>query len=429
MRSETPKHLHPLLGKRLVDWVIDAARALGPEPLVVVTSPETQDAIAGDGITVAVQPEARGTGDAIAAARGALDGFEGDVLVLSGDSPLLTPELLEGLIAKHRESRAAATVLTFEPVRPLPYGRILRDDEGNVRAIVEEGDATEQERAIRELNSSTYVFDARELWGALDALKPDNVQGELYLTDTVRALAEAGNPIATYKSDDPEAPVGINTRVELAGTAAVLRDRINERHMLAGTTIVDPLSTWIDPQVELEPDSVVHPFTVLRGGTRVLRGAEVGPHVVAIDAEIGERALVGPFCYLRPGTVLEAGAKAGTFVELKNSRIGEGTKVPHLSYIGDAEIGAETNVGAGGITVNYPHEPGKPKGRTKIGRNVRTGVHNAFVAPIEIGDDAWIAVGSVVTDDVPPGSLAGFAPRQVTKEGYVYDKHGRPADD
>jgi len=429
MRSETPKHLHPLLGKRLVDWVIDAARALGPEPLVVVTSPETQDAIAGDGITVAVQPEARGTGDAIAAARGALDGFEGDVLVLSGDSPLLTPELLEGLIAKHRESRAAATVLTFEPVRPLPYGRIVRDSEGNVRAIVEEGDATEQERAIRELNSSTYVFDAGELWGALDALKPDNVQGELYLTDTVRALAEAGKPVATYKSDDPEAPVGINTRVELAGTAAVLRDRINERHMLAGTTIVDPLSTWIDPQVELEPDSVVHPFTVLRGGTRVLRGAEVGPHVVAIDAEIGERALVGPFCYLRPGTVLEAGARAGTFVELKNSRIGEGTKVPHLSYIGDAEIGAETNVGAGGITVNYPHEPGKPKGRTKIGRNVRTGVHNAFVAPIEIGDDAWIAVGSVVTDDVPPGSLAGFAPRQVTKEGYVYDKHGRPADD
>jgi bifunctional UDP-N-acetylglucosamine pyrophosphorylase / glucosamine-1-phosphate N-acetyltransferase len=429
MRSETPKHLHPLLGKRLVDWVIDAARALGPEPLVVVTSPATQDAIAGDGITVAVQPEARGTGDAIAAARAALDGFEGDVLVLSGDSPLLTPELLEGLIAKHRESRAAATVLTFEPVRPLPYGRILRDDEGNVRAIVEEGDATEQERAIRELNSSTYVFDARELWGALDALKPDNVQGELYLTDTVRALAEADKPVATYKSDDPEAPVGINTRVELAATAAVLRDRINERHMLAGTTIVDPLSTWIDPQVKLEPDSVVHPFTVLRGGTRVLRGAEVGPHVVAIDAEIGERALVGPFCYLRPGTVLEAGAKAGTFVELKNSRIGEGTKVPHLSYIGDAEIGAETNVGAGGITVNYPHEPGKPKGRTKIGRNVRTGVHNAFVAPIEIGDDAWIAVGSVVTDDVPPGSLAGFAPRQVTKEGYVYDKHGRPADD
>ena len=429
MRSEKPKHLHQLLGKRLVDWVIDAVRPLDPGKLVVVTSPETTDALAQESAIVAVQQEPRGTGDAIAAARDALAGFEGDVLVLSGDAPLVTPELLQGLVDAHRKSAAAATVLTFEPGRPLPYGRIVRDADGNVRAIVEEGDATEEERAIRELNSSTYVFDAAELWGALDKLKPDNVQGELYLTDTVRMLVEAGKPVATYKSEDPEAPVGVNTRVELAAAAAVLRDRINEQHMLAGATIVDPQATWIDPQVELEPDVVVQPFTVLRGATRVLRGAEVGPHVVAIDAEIGEHALVGPFCYLRPGTVLEAGAKAGTFVEIKNSRIGEGTKVPHLSYIGDAEIGAETNVGAGGITVNYPHEPGKPKGRTKIGRNVRTGVQNAFVAPVEIGDDAWIAVGTVVTDDVPPGSLAGFAPRQVTKEGYVYDKHGRPADD
>jgi bifunctional UDP-N-acetylglucosamine pyrophosphorylase/glucosamine-1-phosphate N-acetyltransferase len=429
MRSETPKHLHQLLGKRLVDWVIDAVRPLDPGKLVVVTSPETTDALAQESAIVAVQQEPRGTGDAIAAAREALAGFEGDVLVLSGDAPLVTPELLQGLVDAHRKSAAAATVLTFEPGRPLPYGRIVRDADGNVRAIVEEGDATEEERAIRELNSSTYVFDAAELWGALDKLKPDNVQGELYLTDTVRMLVEAGKPVATYKSEDPEAPVGVNTRVELAAAAAVLRDRINEQHMLAGATIVDPQATWIDPQVELEPDVVVQPFTVLRGATRVLRGAEVGPHVVAIDAEIGEHALVGPFCYLRPGTVLEAGAKAGTFVEIKNSRIGEGTKVPHLSYIGDAEIGAASNIGAGGITANYPHEPGKPKGRTKIGRNVRTGVQNAFVAPLEIGDDAWIAVGSVITDDVPPGSLAGFAQRQVTKEGYVYDKHGRTADD
>jgi len=429
MRSETPKHLHQLLGKRLVDWVIDAVRPLDPGKLVVVTSPETTDALAQESAIVAVQQEPRGTGDAIAAAREALAGFEGDVLVLSGDAPLVTPELLQGLVDAHRKSAAAATVLTFEPGRPLPYGRIVRGADGNVRAIVEEGDATEEERAIRELNSSTYVFDAAELWGALDKLKPDNFQGELYLTDTVRMLVEAGKPVATYKSEDPEAPVGVNTRVELAAAAAVLRDRINEQHMLAGATIVDPQATWIDPQVELEPDVVVQPFTVLRGATRVLRGAEVGPHVVAIDAEIGEHALVGPFCYLRPGTVLEAGAKAGTFVEIKNSRIGEGTKVPHLSYIGDAEIGAASNIGAGGITANYPHEPGKPKGRTKIGRNVRTGVQNAFVAPLEIGDDAWIAVGSVITDDVPPGSLAGFAQRQVTKEGYVYDKHGRPADD
>ena len=313
-------------------------------------------------------------------------------------------------------------MLTFEPVRPLPYGRIVRDDEGNVRAIVEEGDATERERAIRELNSSTYVFDALELWGALDGLKPDNVQGELYLTDTVRALADAGKPVATYKSDDPEAPVGINTRVELAAAAAVLRDRINERHMLAGTTIVDPLSTWIDPQVELEPDTVVHPFTVLRGATRVLVGAEVGPHVVAVDAEIGPDATVGPFCYLRPGTKLGAGAKAGSFVEIKASEIGARTKVPHLSYIGDAEIGEDTNVAAGNITANFPHEPGRPKGRTKIGRNVRTGIHNGFEAPIEIGDDAWIAGGAYITEDVPPESLAGFPPKQITKEGYLRGK-------
>jgi bifunctional UDP-N-acetylglucosamine pyrophosphorylase/glucosamine-1-phosphate N-acetyltransferase len=429
MRSETPKHLHPLLGKRVVDWVVDAARALGADPIVVVTSPETQDELQGEGVTVAIQPEARGTGDAVAAARSALDGFDGDVLVLSGDSPLLTAELLAGLVRAQCESGPAATLLTFEARVPLPYGRILRDQSGDVRAIVEEGDASEEERVIRELNASTYVFEAASLWEALDGVDSDNAQGELYLTDTIRALVEAGKSVATYASEDADAPIGINTRVELAHAAAVLRDRINEGHMLGGTTIVDPQATWIDAGVELGRDAVVHPFTVLRGSTRVLAGAEIGPHVVAVDAEIGERALVGPFCYLRPGTVLGAGAKAGTFVEIKNSTVGEGTKVPHLSYIGDAEIGEGTNVGAGGITVNYPHEPGKPKGRTKIGRNVRTGVQNAFVAPLEIGDDAWIAVGSVVTDDVPPGSLAGFAPRQVTKEGYVYDRDERPADE
>jgi bifunctional UDP-N-acetylglucosamine pyrophosphorylase/glucosamine-1-phosphate N-acetyltransferase len=247
MRSQTPKHLHPLLGRRLVDWVIDAAHGVNPDPLVVVTSPETREAIGGDGITIAIQPEARGTGDAVAAARESLEGFGGDALVLSGDSPLLTSELLERLVDAHRESRAAVTILTFEPTRPLPYGRIVRGPDGHVTAIVEEGDASEDELAISELNSSTYVFDAAELWTALDGLTPENAQGELYLTDTVRALADAGKTVATYRSDDPEAPVGINTRVELAQAAAVLRDRINERHMLAGATIVDPSATWIEP--------------------------------------------------------------------------------------------------------------------------------------------------------------------------------------
>jgi bifunctional UDP-N-acetylglucosamine pyrophosphorylase/glucosamine-1-phosphate N-acetyltransferase len=429
MRSQTPKHLHPLLGRRMVDWVLDAARDVGAQPIVVVTSSETRDAVAAEDLVVVVQEEPRGTGDAVAAAKDALTGFAGDVLVLSGDSPLLTADVLGRLVDAHRGSGAAATVLSFEPERPLPYGRIVRGPDGRVAAIVEEGDASEEQRSIRELNSSTYVFAADALWRALGGLRPDNVQGELYLTDTVRELVDAGAAVETYKADDPRAPVGINTRVDLADAVAVLRDRINERHMLAGATIVDPATTWIEEAVELEPDAVVHPFTVLRGATRVGGGAQVGPHVVAIDAEIGEGALVGPFCYLRPGTVLRPGAKAGTFVELKNSTLGEGTKVSHLSYIGDAEIGDGTNVGAGAITVNFPHQPGRPKGRTKIGRNVRTGVQNAFVAPVEIGDDAWIAVGSVVTDDVPPGSLAGFAPRQVTKEGYVYDKYGEQPDD
>ncbi|MDQ2982666.1 MAG: bifunctional UDP-N-acetylglucosamine diphosphorylase/glucosamine-1-phosphate N-acetyltransferase GlmU [Actinomycetota bacterium] len=427
MRSETPKHLHPLLGRRMVDWVIEAARGLGPERLIIVTSPSAADVF--EGVEVAVQQEPRGTGDAVAAARAALAGFDGDVLVLSGDASLLTTELLQGLVEEQARAGGAATLLTFIPDASLPYGRIVRGDDGSVQAVVEATDASPEQLEIEELNASTYVFKASDLWEALERLEPDNAQGELYLTDTIRALVESGRAVAVYRSPDPVAAIGINTRVELAAAAAVLRDRINEAHMHAGVTIVDPATTWIEPDVALEADSVVHPFTVLRGETRVEAGAEVGPHVVAAGAQVGRDALVGPFCYLRPGTVLAAGAKAGTFVEIKNSHIGERTKVPHLSYIGDAEIGDETNVGAGGITVNYPHQPGREKGRTKIGRNVRTGVQNAFVAPVEIGDDAWIAVGTVVTDDVPPGSLAGFAPRQVTKDGYVYDKHGEADGD
>ena len=416
MRSETPKHLHPLLGRRLVDWVAETARALDPDPLVIVTGPDH----AGDydGVEVAVQDEPRGTGDAVIAARQSLDGHDGDVLVLAGDSPLLRPETLRELLDAHRSSGAAATILTFKREDPGSYGRILRADDGAIRAIVEATDLTDDERALNELNSSIYVFDAGKLWPALERLEPANAQGELYLTDAVRLLVEDGARVSAHEADAEEAE-GVNTRVELAAAAAALRNRINEAHMLAGATIVDPATTWIEPSVDLEPDATIHPFTVLRGQTRVGAGAEVGPHVVVVDAEIGPRVLVGPFCYLRPGTVLEADAKAGTFVEIKNSRVGERTKVPHLSYIGDAEIGAGTNVAAGNITVNYPHEPGKPKSRTTIGANVRTGVQNAFVAPVEIGDGAWIAAGSVITKDVPAGALAIARAKQENKEGYA----------
>jgi bifunctional UDP-N-acetylglucosamine pyrophosphorylase/glucosamine-1-phosphate N-acetyltransferase len=420
MRSEIPKHLHPLLGRRLADWVVEAARGLEPNPLVVVTSPDARDAF--DGVAVAVQEEPRGTGDAAAAARGSLDGFDGDVLVVTGDAATITTDLLAALLETHRSEAAAATVLSFELPEPGAYGRIVRDAGGALQAIVEARDASDDELKIREVNSSIYVFDAAELWPALERLKPENAQGELYLTDTVRDLVAAGEKVAVHTAEDPAEVEGVNTRAELAAAAAVLRDRINHEHMLAGATIVDPVSAWIDPTVELEADCTIHPFTVLRGQTRVARGAEVGPHVVAADAEIGARALVGPFCYLRPGTVLEADAKAGAFVEIKNSRVGEGAKVPHQSYIGDADIGEGTNIGAGNITANYPHEAGRPKGRTTIGRNVRTGVHNAFVAPVEIGDDAWIGAGSVITKDVPPESLAVARSRQENKEGYVRRK-------
>jgi len=420
MHSDTPKHLHPLLGRRLADWVVEAVRGLGPEPLVVVVAPDARDAF--EGVTVAVQDPPRGTGDAAAAARPSLEGFDGDVLVVTGDAAAITSELLGALLETHRAARAAATVLSFEPDEPGAYGRIVRDGEGSLQAIVEARDADDDQLAIREVNSSIYVFEAAKLWPALERLEPKNAQSELYLTDTVRDLVADGETVAVHLAADPSEAEGVNTRAELAATAAVLRDRINHAHMLAGATIVDPATTWIDPTVELEPDSTIQPFTVLRGSTTVARGAEVGPHVVAVDSQIGPDALVGPFCYLRPGTVLETGAKAGAFVEIKNSRIGERTKVPHQSYIGDAEIGPDTNIAAGNITVNFPHQPGKPKGRTTIGRNVRTGVHNAFVAPVEIGDDAWIGAGSVITKDVPPESLAVARARQENKEGFVRRK-------
>jgi bifunctional UDP-N-acetylglucosamine pyrophosphorylase/glucosamine-1-phosphate N-acetyltransferase len=300
----------------------------------------------------------------------------------------------------------------------LPYGRVVRDESGALVAIVEEGDASPDERAIRELNTSIYVFRAAELWPALDRLSADNVQGELYLTDAVRAIVETGGRGAVYRAPDPIVGLGVNNRAELADAGAELRRRTVREHMLAGVTVVDPATTWIEAEVELEAGAVIHPFTVLAGKTIVRAGAEVGPHAVVHDADIGPGATVGPFCHLRPGTVLAAGVKVGAFVEVKNSTIGERTKVPHLSYIGDAEIGDNTNIAAGAITANHRPELGaEGKQRTVIGRNVHTGSDNVFVAPVAIGDDAWVGAGSTITEDVPPGALAIARAKQVTKEG------------
>lgn len=413
MRSDVPKHLHPILGRRMVDWVLASSRALGVEDIVIVASPTT--AAGFDGARVAVQEEPRGTGDAVRCARSELEGRVDDVLVLSGDTPLLTPDVLRRLVETHRGGDIAATVLSFEPDDPKQYGRVVRSPAGGLSAIVEYRDATDEQRAHREVNSSIYVFRAASLWPVLDRLTPHNAQGELYLTDSVAILVADGERVAVHKGDNPVETEGVNTRVELAAAAATLRARVNEEHMLSGVTIVDPATTWIDVDVTIEPDAVVHPFTVIRGASAIAARAEVGPHAVVVDAVVGEGALVGPFCYLRPGTVLEAGAKAGTFVEIKNSNIGEGTKVPHLAYLGDADVGAETNIAAGNITANQDHA--RAKHRTTIGRNVRTGVDNTFVAPVSIGDDACIAAGSVITEDVPAGALAIARAKQMNKEG------------
>jgi bifunctional UDP-N-acetylglucosamine pyrophosphorylase / glucosamine-1-phosphate N-acetyltransferase len=407
MKSATPKHLHPLLGRRLVDWVVEAARAAGVQRIVVVTSPDAADAFPGTEVTVQQQP--LGTGDAVRAAREALRDHAGDVLVLNGDVPGLAPETLDALLETHRSERAAGTVLAFEPEDVRSYGRIVRDGDGRLARIVEAKDASPDELALREVNSGIYVFAGDKLWPLLDRLEPKNAQGELYLTDTVGMLVADGERVAVHTAPVAWEVEGINTRVELAFVAGKLRDRINEAHMLNGVTIVDPASTWIEAGVEIEQDVTIHPFTVVRGDVRIATGAELGP-----------------FAYVRPGTSLGARGKIGTFVEVKNSRIGARTKVPHLSYIGDAEIGDDTNIGAGAVTANFKHQAGLPKARTTIGSNVRTGINNVFDAPVSIGDDAWIAPGAVITDDVPPGSLAGFAPRQETKEGWVYEKHGKP---
>ena len=420
MKSATPKHLHPLLGRPLVAWTLDAVRAVEPSPLVLVASPESAAGLASAFLDaeVVVQEEPRGTGDAVAAARQVLEGFEGDLLVLAGDSPLLTPEVIEELVDVHSREEAAVTLLSIEPADHRPYGRIVRDENGELAAIVEERDATAEQREIPELNGSVYVFSAPDLWWALGEIGADNAQGELYLTDTIVRLVQEGRRAVVHRSPDPEVAEGVNTRVDLALAASILRKRILAAHMLAGVTVVDPQTTWIEAEVQIDPDAVIQPFTVLRGRTVVRREAEIGPHAVAVDAEIGQGATVGPFCYLRPGSVLAAGAKAGTFVEIKNAQIGERSKVPHLSYIGDASIGEDTNIGAGAITANYREERFEEKQRTVIGSNVHTGSQNVFVPPVEIGDDAWTGAGSAITEDVPKGSLAIARARQVNKEGY-----------
>jgi bifunctional UDP-N-acetylglucosamine pyrophosphorylase / glucosamine-1-phosphate N-acetyltransferase len=419
MKSRLPKLLHTACGRPLLAWSLAAVEPLSAAPAVVVIPPD-EPALAElvpGWATPAVQHTARGTGDAVLAARAALEGFAGDVLILNADHPLIEAETLEALVAAHREGGAAATLLTFERTATVgaDFGRIVRDGSGGVTAIVEVRDATPEQRAIAEVNSGYYVVRSDLLWSALDRVTDHNDQGEIYLTDIAGILHGDGERVHAHVHDDPLVAKGVNTRVDLSEADAELRARINRRHQLDGVTIVDPATTFIEPTVRIEADAVIHPFTVLRGDTRIGAGAQVGPHVVAADATIGRDALVGPFCYLRPGATLHDGAKAGTYVEIKNSVLGEGAKVPHLSYIGDAEIGSGTNIGAGAITANYD---GRSKQRTVIGKDVHTSSHNVFVAPVTIGDGAWTAAGSVITDDIPPDALGVARAKQTNIPGY-----------
>ncbi|GAB2830986.1 bifunctional UDP-N-acetylglucosamine diphosphorylase/glucosamine-1-phosphate N-acetyltransferase GlmU [Streptomyces daliensis] len=445
MKSATPKVLHDICGRSLVGHVVAASRTLDPQHLVVVVGHAREQVTAhlaaiDEGARTAVQHEQNGTGHAVRMGLEELSGdgvsLDGTVIVTCGDTPLLTGATLQSLADTHAADSNAVTVLTAEVPDSSGYGRIVRDpDSGAVTAIVEHKDATEAQRAIREINSGVFAFDARLLTEALGKVRTDNSQGEEYLTDVLGILREAGHRVGAAVAGDHSEIAGINNRVQLAEARRVLNDRLLEEAMLAGVTVVDPATTWLDVSVGYEPDAVILPGTQLLGGTRLGGGCEVGPNsrlrdtvvgagatvsnTVANGAEIGAGASVGPYTYLRPGTRLGTKAKAGSYVEIKNSDVGEGTKVPHLSYVGDATIGEHSNIGAATVFVNYD---GMNKHRSTIGSHCRTGADNMFVAPVTVGDGAYTAAGSVITKDVPAGSLAVARGQQRNIAGWVARK-------
>jgi bifunctional UDP-N-acetylglucosamine pyrophosphorylase / glucosamine-1-phosphate N-acetyltransferase len=435
MRSDTPKLLHRLCGRPMIAWSVAAAEEAGAGTVVVVEDPARQlEPVLNGRVEFAVQEQARGTADAVRAAAGQINGAS-TVIVLNGDHPLITPDTVRGLVEAREHSGAAAVIGTAILEDPTGYGRVVRGPDGTVERVVETkspGDASELELHIREVNAGLYAFDGTELLSALERVGTDNVQGEMYLPDVLPILRDAERTVIAHELPDLDATFGINDRVALAEARARLQHRIHERHMLSGVTIVDPTSTVIDADVEAQPDAVIAPFSSLLGSTRVGAGSTVGPLSTLIDtsvgeganvvhsyckeAAIGDRVSVGPFAYLRPGTVLREGSKVGTFVEVKNSDIGAGSKVPHLSYIGDADVGEETNLGAATITANYD---GSRKHRTTIGARVKTSVDTTLVAPVTVGDDAFTGAGSVITKDVPPGALGIARERQRNIEGYT----------
>ncbi|MEV4870207.1 bifunctional UDP-N-acetylglucosamine diphosphorylase/glucosamine-1-phosphate N-acetyltransferase GlmU [Streptomyces syringium] len=444
MKSATPKVLHAICGRSLVGHVVAASRELDPEHLVVIVGHAREQVSAhlaeiDPATRTAVQYEQNGTGHAVRMGLESLGdsgiALDGTVVVVCGDTPLLTGATLKALSDTHAADGNAVTVLTAEVPDSTGYGRIVRDDSGAVTAIVEHKDATDTQRAIREINSGVFAFDAQLLTDALGKVRTDNSQGEEYLTDVLGILREAGHRVGAAVAGDHREILGINNRVQLAEARKLLNERLLHDAMMSGVTVVDPATTWVDVTVTFEPDALVQPGTQLLGATHIATGAEVGPNsrlkdtsvgagavvdnTVADSALIGEGATVGPYAYLRPGTKLGRKSKAGAYVEMKNADIGEGTKVPHLSYVGDATIGEYTNIGAASVFVNYD---GVNKHHTTIGSHCRTGSDNMFVAPVTVGDGAYTAAGSVITKDVPPGSLAVARGQQRNIEGWVARK-------
>lgn len=445
MRSALPKVAHEVLGVPMVRHVVDAVRAAGVNRVVVVTGhgAEVVESLLGSaGVEFVRQTEQHGTGHAVLCAEPLLGETDGSLLVVAGDCPLFTPETLGALIAERERDGAAAVALTTRLDDPAGYGRIIRGGLGGITAIVEDRDLTPEQRQISEINTSTYCFDARSLFAHLRQLENRNAQGEYYLTDMIAVLRAEGLAVGVLQAADATETLGINNRVQLAEAGRVLQQRINERHMLAGVTMTDPGLVWIGPDVQLGRDIMIEPMTRLMGATSIGDGCVLGPESritdsaigacctidssIVIGCTLGDRVAVGPRAYLRPGTVMGADSKAGASVEIKNTRIGDGSKVPHLSYIGDAEVGRGVNIGAGTITCNYD---GVRKHRTVVGDGAFIGSDTMLVAPVEIGEDAFTGAGSAIAHDVPPRALAVERTEQRTIEEWAGRKREGSPDD
>ncbi len=430
MKSKLPKVLHPVAGRPMIARVLETARQIGADQLVVVLGyhADAVRAAIGTGVTCVVQEPQLGTGHAVLQARPALVGQSDTVLVLYGDMPLLRAETLRRLVERHHEGGAAITLLTVVSEDPQGFGRILRNGAGQVQGIIEEAHATEEQRAIRELNCGIYCFRAPWLWDHLPNV-PVSPKGEYYLTDMVELAVAQGLPVEALSITDRDEVLGINTRVHLAQAEAVARRRICERHMLNGVTILDPASTFIDEPVEIGAETIIYPWTILEGHTRIGAGCRIGPGTRLVDASLGDECVVqysvleecvleasvdvGPFSHLRAGAYLEAGVHIGNFGEVKRSRLGRGVKMGHFSYVGDAEVGPGANIGAGTITCNYD---GERKQATEIGEGAFIGSDTMLVAPVRVGRGAKTGAGSVVTHDVPDGAVAYGVPARVKRK-------------